>query len=87
MSKIQKKYIFNQCLYTMIQISVDLHKLLLWFSRRRLRLFLKFFRQSVHKMMSFLSHLQHSRPCCIGHTNSRLWLEFVSADTTRPLML
>ena len=67
MSKIQKKYIFNQCLYTMIQNFVDLHKLKLWFSRRRLRLFVNFFRQSVHKMMSFLSHLQHSRPCSIGH--------------------
>ena len=38
-------------------------------------------------MMSFLSHLQHSRPCCIGHTNSRLRFEFVPTDTTRPLML
>ena len=27
MSKIKKKYIFNQCLYTMIQNFVDLHKL------------------------------------------------------------
>ncbi len=26
---------------------------------------------------SFTSHLQHSRPCCIGYTNSRLRLEFV----------
>ena len=29
----------------------------------------------------------NSRPCCMGHTNSRLRLEFVSADTTRLLML
>ena len=28
-------------------------------------------------MSRFLSHLQHSRPCCIGYTNSRLRLEFV----------
>jgi hypothetical protein len=28
-------------------------------------------------MSRFLSHLQHSRPCCIGYTNSRLLLEFV----------
>ena len=26
---------------------------------------------------SFTSHLQHSRPCCIRYTNSRLRLEFV----------
>ena len=25
--KIQKKYIFNECLYTVIKISLDLHKL------------------------------------------------------------
>ena len=61
MSKIQKKYIFNQCLYTMIQNFIDLHKLKR-FSLRRLRLFLNFFCQSVPKMVSFLSHLQHSRP-------------------------
>ena len=28
-------------------------------------------------MSRFLSCLQHSRPCCIGYTNSRLRLEFV----------
>jgi hypothetical protein len=28
-------------------------------------------------MSGFLSCLQHSRPCCIGYTNSRLRLEFV----------
>jgi hypothetical protein len=28
-------------------------------------------------MRRFLSCLQHSRPCCIGYTNSRLRLEFV----------
>ena len=26
---------------------------------------------------AFTSHLQHSRPCCIRYTNSRLRLEFV----------
>ena len=29
-------------------------------------------------MSRFLSCLQHSRPCCIGYTNSRLRLEFVT---------
>jgi hypothetical protein len=60
-----------------IQIHVDLHKLKLWFSRLRQRLFLKLLRQWTHKMGRFLSCLQHSRPCCIGYTNSRLRLEFV----------
>jgi hypothetical protein len=60
-----------------IQIHVDLHKLKLWFSRLRQRLFLKLLRQWTHKMSRFLSHLQHSRPCCIGYTNTRLRLEFV----------
>jgi hypothetical protein len=46
------------------------------FSAYRQRLFLKLLRQWTHKMSRFLSHLQHSRPCCIGYTNSRLRLEF-----------
>ena len=39
--------------------------------------FLKLLRQWTYKMSRFLSCLQHSRPCCIGYTNSRLRLEFV----------
>jgi hypothetical protein len=48
-----------------------------WKSAFRQRLFLKLLRQWTHKMSRFLSHLQHSRPCCIGYTNSRLRLEVV----------
>jgi hypothetical protein len=48
-----------------------------WKSAFRQRLFLKLLRQWTHKMSRFLSRLQHSRPCCIGYTNSRLRLEFV----------
>ena len=34
------------------------------------RLFLKLRRQRTHKMSRFLSHLQHSRPCCIRYNTA-----------------
>jgi hypothetical protein len=49
-----------------IQIHVDLHKLKLWFSRLLIKL-----------GFSRIFSAWFSRLCCIGYTNSRLWLEFV----------
>jgi hypothetical protein len=41
-----------------IQIHVDLHKLKLWFSRLRQRLFLKLIRQWTHQMSRFLNNIR-----------------------------